>query len=267
MIKYKWRLTYKKGEDRMFDLTGKIALVTGGANGIGQGIVKTLAKAGAKVMICDIDEKSGQETAKEVGGEFHKLDVTDKNAAEQVVQDVLDKHERIDILAANTGIYPEVMIEDMTEEDWDKIQNINLKGMFFIAKPVLKAMKNQNYGRVILTSSITGDITGYPGGSIYGATKAGILGFMRSAAVEYAKFGITVNSVQPGMIATEGLKKQLGILSEKGAEAVPMKRLGEPEDIGATVCFFASEEAKYITGQSLVIDGGQIIPETPDVIL
>lgn len=251
----------------MFDLTGKVALVTGGANGIGQGIVKTLAKAGAKVMVCDVDKEAGEETAKEVGGEFHKLDVTDKDNAEQVVQDILAKHDRIDILAANAGIYPEVFIEDMTEDDWDKIQNINLKGVFFVVKPVLTAMKKQNYGRVILTSSITGDITGYPGGSIYGATKAGILGFMRSAALEYAKYGVTVNSIQPGMIATEGLKKQLGVLSEKGAEAVPMKRLGEPEDIGVAVCFFASKEAKYITGQSLVIDGGQIMPETPDVIL
>jgi|SRR5690625_2378138 len=251
----------------MFDLTGKIALVTGGANGIGKGIVNTLAKAGAKVMVCDIDEEAGEATAKEVGGEFHQLDVTDKNKAEQVVQDILAKHDKIDVLAANTGIYPEVLIEDMTEEDWDKIQNINLKGIFFVVKPVLKAMKKQNYGRVILTSSITGDITGYPGGSIYGATKAGILGFMRSAALEYAKYGITINAIQPGMIATEGLKKQLGVLSEKGAEAVPMKRLGEPEDVGVTVCFFASKEAKYITGQSLVIDGGQIMPETPDVIL
>ncbi len=251
----------------MFDLTNKIALVTGGANGIGKGIVETLAKAGAKVMIGDIDEEAGEKTAKEVGGEFYKLDVTDKNNAEQVVEDILGKHDRIDILAANTGIYPEVLIEDMTEEDWDKIQNINLKGIFFVVKPVLKAMKEQSYGRIILTSSITGDITGYPGGSIYGATKAGILGFMRSAALEYANYGVTVNAIQPGMIATEGLKKQLGILSEKGAEAVPMKRLGDPEDIGVAVCFFASEEAKYITGQSLVIDGGQILPETPDVIL
>lgn len=227
----------------MFDLTGKVALVTGGANGIGQGIVKTLAKAGAKVMVCDVDKEAGEETAKEVGGEFHKLDVTDKDNAEQVVQDILAKHDRIDILAANAGIYPEVFIEDMTEDDWDKIQNINLKGVFFVVKPVLTAMKKQNYGRVILTSSITGDITGYPGGSIYGATKAGILGFMRSAALEYAKYGVTVNSIQPGMIATEGLKKQLGVLSEKGAEAVPMKRLGEPEDIGVAVCFFASNGA------------------------
>src|SRR5699024_12473096 len=110
----------------MFDLTNKIAMVTGGANGIGQGIVKTLAKAGAKVMICDIDEEAGQATAKEVGGEFYKLDVTDKDKAEEVVQSVLSKHERIDILAANTRIYPEVMIEDMTEEDRYKIKSNNM---------------------------------------------------------------------------------------------------------------------------------------------
>lgn len=251
----------------MFDLTGKIALVTGGANGIGKGIVETLAKAGAKVMIGDIDEKAGEATAAAVAGEFYQLDVTDKNNADAVVEEILSKHKRIDILAANTGIYPEVTIEDMTEDDWEKVQSINLKGMFFVVKPVLKAMKAQNYGRVILTSSITGDITGYPGGALYGATKVAILGFMRSAALEYAKYGVTINAVQPGMIATEGLKKQLGVLSDKGAEAVPMKRLGEPEDIGVAVSFFASEEVRYITGQSLVIDGGQILPETPDVIL
>lgn len=250
----------------MFKLTNNIAIVTGGAHGIGEGIAHTLAKAGAKVMICDIDESAGKKVATAVNGEFYKLDVTDSQAAEHVVNSILEKHQKIDILAANTGIYPEVMIEDMTDADWEKIQSINLKGMFFIAKPVLTAMKAQQYGRVILTSSITGDITGYPGGAIYGATKAAILGFMRSAAVEYAQHNITVNSVQPGMIATESLKRELGILSEKGAAAVPMKRLGEPEDIGAAVCFFASQEAKYITGQSLVIDGGQILPETPDVI-
>lgn len=251
----------------MYKLKDQIALVTGGANGIGAGITRTLTKAGAKVMICDIDEEAGQRVAEEVKGEFYKLDVTDKSAAEKVVKEILDKHEKIDILAANTGIYPEVMIEEMTEEDWDTLQSINLKGMFFIAKPVLKAMKDQNYGRVILTSSITGDLTGFPGGAIYGATKAAVLGFMRSAAVEYAPYNITVNSVQPGMVLTESLKKELGVLSEKGAEAVPMKRLGKPEDIGAAVGFFASKEAEYITGQALVIDGGQTLPETPDVIL
>lgn len=251
---------------KIFDLKNNIAMVTGGANGIGKGIAETLTKAGAKVMICDIDEEAGRSTAEEINGDFFKLDVTDSANAEQVAEQILDKYERIDILAANTGIYPEVMIENMTEADWDKIQNINLKGLFFTAKPVLKAMKKQKYGRLILTSSITGDITGYPGGSIYGATKAGILGYMRNAAMEYAQYGVTVNAVQPGMIGTETLKKELGVLYDKGAEAVPMKRLGEPEDIGAAVAFFASKEAQYITAQSLVVDGGQIVPETPDVL-
>ncbi|MCD2138034.1 SDR family NAD(P)-dependent oxidoreductase [Salinicoccus halitifaciens] len=250
----------------MFDLTDNIAMVTGGANGIGKGIAETLTKAGAKVMICDIDEEAGEKTAEVIDGEFFRLDVTDPGNAERVVEEILEKYDKIDILAANTGIYPEVMIEDMTEEDWDKIQNINLKGLFFTAKPVLKAMKEQNYGRLILTSSITGDITGYPGGSIYGATKAGILGYMRNAAMEYAKYGVTVNAVQPGMVGTETLKKELGVLYDKGAESVPLKRLGKPEDIGAAVAFFASKEAGYITAQSLVVDGGQIVPETPDVL-
>jgi len=251
----------------MYKLTDRIALVTGGANGIGRGIVEMLAKAGAKVMIGDIDEDAGKKAAAEVNGEFYYLDVTSKDNANKVVQEILGKHGKIDILAANTGIYPEVMIEDMTEEDWETIQSINLKGIFFVAQPVLKAMKEQKYGRVILTSSISGDLTGFPGGAIYGATKAGILGFMRSAAIEYAPYGVTVNSVQPGMVLTESLKKELGVLSEKGADAVPLKRLGKPEDIGAAVGFFASEEAEYITGQAIVIDGGQTLPETPDMIL
>lgn len=250
----------------MFDLTGDIALVTGGSNGIGRGIVKSLSEAGAKVMIADIDVEAGTKVAQEFDGEFYELDVSDVEKADSVVSEILEKHDRIDILAANTGIYPEVLIEDMTESDWDHIQNINLKGMFFVAKPVLKAMKEQEYGRVILTSSITGDITGYPGGALYGATKAANLGFMRSLAVEYAKYGVTVNSIQPGMIATESLKKELGVLAEKGAKAVPLKRLGEPEDIGSAVTFFASREANYITGQGLVVDGGVTLPETPDVI-
>lgn len=250
----------------MFDLTGDIALVTGGSNGIGRGIVKSLSEAGAKVMIADIDVEAGEKVAQEFDGEFYELDVSDVEKADSVVSKILEKHDRIDILAANTGVYPEVLIEDMTESDWDHIQSINLKGMFFVAKPVLKAMKEQEYGRVILTSSITGDITGYPGGALYGATKAANLGFMRSLAVEYAKYGVTVNSIQPGMIATESLKKELGVLAEKGANAVPLKRLGEPEDIGSAVAFFASREANYITGQGLVVDGGVTLPETPDVI-
>ena len=128
-------------------------------------------------------------------------------------------------------------------------------------------MKKANYGRVIFTSSVTGPITGYPGWAHYGASKAAQLGFMRSAALEYAKYGITVNSVQPGNVLTEGLKAQGEEYLEGTKSIIPMHELGKPEDIGAAVAFFASDEAGYITGQSIVVDGGQILPEEPDGIL
>ena len=209
----------------MFNLDNQVAIVTGGANGIGQGIVKSLAKAGAKVIIADIDEENGQKVADEIDGDFMKLDVTDKKNAQFLVEDVVDKYGKIDILAANTGIYPDVKISEMTEEDWDKVFDINVKGMFFIVKPALEAMRENKYGRVIVTSSVTGPVTGYPGGSAYGASKAAILGFIKSAAMEYAKDNITINAVQPGVIATEGLKKQLSGLSEGAAEHIPMKTI------------------------------------------
>lgn len=251
----------------MFDLKEKVAIVTGGANGIGRGIVESLAKVGSKVIIADIDEENGQKLAEEVNGEFMKLDVTNKENATSLVNDVVEKYGKIDILAANTGIYPDVKINEMTEKDWDKVFDINLKGIFYIIKPVLKVMKENQYGRVVLTSSVTGPNTGYPGGAAYGASKAAILGFIKSVAMEYAKDNITINAVQPGVVATEGLKDQLSGLSEGAADYIPMKKLGDPEDIGTTVTFFASSEAKYITGQSLIVDGGQTLPESPDDIL
>ncbi|QLK86863.1 SDR family oxidoreductase [Staphylococcus sp. 17KM0847] len=251
----------------MIELSQQIALVTGGANGIGKGIVEALAQAGAKVIIGDIDSVQGQQTAKDVGGDFYELDVTDKARIEFVIADIIGKYERIDILASNTGVYPQIPIEKLTEDDWDYIQNVNLKGMFLMTQAVLNVMKAQGYGRVILTSSVTGPITGYPGWSHYGATKAGQLGFMRSAALEYAKYGITINAVQPGNVLTEGLKAQGEAYLEGTRKIIPTHALGEPFDIGYAVAFFASPQAKFITGQSLVIDGGQILPEEPDAII
>lgn len=246
----------------MFSLKDRVALVTGGANGIGTGVVKCLAKAGAKVIICDIDEENGNKIANEVDGDFYYLDVTDQARTEEIVEEVVENYQRLDILVANTGIYPEVLIKDMTEEDWDKTMDVNMKGMFYSVKAALKPMTKQKYGRIILMSSVTGDKVGYPGGAVYGASKAAALGFMRNLAVEVSRDGITVNSIQPGLIATEALK-DLGAVAG-GEEYIPVGRLGEPEDIGAAAVFFASEEAGYITGQGLVVDGGQILPETPD---
>lgn len=251
----------------MFKLTDQVALVTGGSNGIGKGIVEALSKAGAKVLIADLDEENGKKTAKEFNGHFYKLDISNQEEVNQVVEKIYDEHKKVDILASNIGIFPNDLLEDMTEEDWDRVFDVNVKGNFFITKPILKKMKEQEYGRVILTSSITGDITGYPGGAHYGASKSAQLGFIKSAALEYAKYGVTVNAVQPGVIGTESLKRELGVLYDKAADTVPTKTLGEPVDIGYAVLFLASKEAKYITGQSLVIDGGLVLPETPDVIL
>ncbi|ADC86364.1 MULTISPECIES: SDR family oxidoreductase [Staphylococcus] len=251
----------------MFKLTNQIALVTGGANGIGKGIAAALAQAGAKVIIGDIDDTRGKETARELNGDFIELDVTQHDQVKDVVDQIVAKYERIDILASNTGVYPQIDIESLTEADWDYIQNINLKGMFFVTQAVLKVMKAQRYGRVIITSSVTGPITGYPGWAHYGASKAGQLGFMRSAALEYAKYGITVNAVQPGNVLTDGLKAQGEAYLEGTRKIIPTHELGEPLDIGYAVTFFASQEAKFITGQSLVIDGGQLLPEEPDGVL
>lgn len=251
----------------MFKLTNQIALVTGGANGIGKGIAAALAQAGAKVIIGDIDDTRGKETARELNGDFIELDVTQHDQVKDVVDQIVAKYERIDILASNTGVYPQIDIESLTEADWDYIQNINQKGMFFVTQAVLKVMKAQRYGRVIITSSVTGPITGYPGWAHYGASKAGQLGFMRSAALEYAKYGITVNAVQPGNVLTDGLKAQGEAYLEGTRKIIPTHELGEPLDIGYAVTFFASQEAKFITGQSLVIDGGQLLPEEPDGVL
>ncbi|CAM3121138.1 SDR family NAD(P)-dependent oxidoreductase [Staphylococcus argensis] len=250
----------------MLDLTNQVALVTGGANGIGKGISESLAEAGAKVIIGDIDEEQGQKTAEALNGKFYKMDVTDKQAVQDIVDQIVQEFDKIDILASNTGVYPQIEIEDLTEEDWDYIQNINLKGMFFVTQAVLKEMKKQQYGRVIITSSVTGPITGYPGWAHYGATKAGQLGYMRSAALEYAKYGITVNAVQPGNVLTAGLQAQGEAYLDGTRKIIPTHELGEPADIGYAVSFFAAKEAKFITGQSLVVDGGQLLPEEPDAV-
>ena len=249
----------------MFDLAGEVALVTGGAKGIGKGIAKALKQARAKVLIGDVDRNKGKEVARELEGEFYYLDVTDKDRVEYVVQSIREKYGKLSILCSNAGIFPQVSIENMTEEDWDKVQNINAKGTFFVAQAALKYMKKQSYGRVILTSSITGPITGFSGWAHYGASKSAQLGFMRSAALEYAKYGITVNAIQPGNILTDGLIQAGEEYMRKMKEIIPVYTLGKPEDIGYTAVFLASREAGFITGQTIVVDGGQVLPETPNV--
>ncbi|WP_432692689.1 3-oxoacyl-ACP reductase FabG [Morganella morganii] len=251
----------------MFDLTGKIAVVSGGAKGIGRGIVTALKKGGATIVIADIDEKTGRATAAELGTDFIALDVTSQSQCRAVVSEIREKYGRLDILCSNTGIFPQCTIKSMTEQDWDTMQKVNVKGMFFLVQAALSVMEEQKYGRIVITSSITGPVTGFPGWGHYGASKAAQLGFMRSAALEYARLGITINAVQPGNILTEGLKAQGETYLNQMRATIPTHTLGEPEDIGYAAAFLASDEAKYITGQTIIIDGGQILPESPEALL
>ena len=251
----------------MFSLHHRTALVTGGTRGIGKGIATTLREAGAQVLIAGLEREEGERTAAEIGAHFVHLDVRSQASCIAAVDTAVQRFGKLDILCANAGIFPNTPLATMTEADWDATHAVNLKGTFFIVQAALKEMQARQYGRVVITSSITGPVTGFPGWAHYGASKAGQLGFMRSAALEYARFGITINAVMPGNILTEGLQAQGETYLAQMRAAIPTHTLGTPRDIGTATCFFASDEAAYITGQTLIIDGGQVLPESPEALL
>ena len=251
----------------MFSLKDQIAIVTGGANGIGKGIAAVLVKAGAQVVIADIDTQTGQQVADELGATFMALDVPDQAACQSGVKAVVERFGRLEVLCSNTGIFPQASLDSMTIENWEQMMNVNLRSTFFMVQAALPGMRERNYGRIVITSSITGAVTGYPGWSHYAASKAGQLGFMRSAALECAREGITINAVMPGNIRTAGLEAQGEAYLKEMADSIPVKSLGEPEDIGHAACFLASKEARFITGQTIIGDGGQILPESFEAIL
>jgi len=259
----------------MFEsIRGRSVLVTGGTKGIGKGIAAGFAQAGAQVMITGRDEASGGLAAEQLtaaaagmipaGGKvsYVRGDVSDPASCASMVAAAVGQHGGLDVVCCNAGIFPASPLAEMTPADLDEVLATNLKGTFFAVQAALPALKQSGHGRIILTSSITGPITGYAGWSHYGATKAGQLGFMRSAALELAKSNITVNAVMPGNIATEGLG-ELGADYQASMEAsIPLGRLGSVADIANAALFFASDEAGYITAQTLVVDGGQTVPES-----
>lgn len=251
----------------LFSLQGQTALVTGGAKGIGKGIATVLRRAGAEVIIADIDREHGEATAAVLGGHYQPLDVCAQDSCRAAIAAVVARFGALDILCSNTGIFPQKTLAEMNEADWDETHGINLKGTFFMVQAAAEAMRPRGYGRIVITSSITGPVTGFPGWSHYGASKAGQLGFMRSAALEYARFGITINAVMPGNVLSEGLKAQGETYLAQMRAAIPTHTLGTPEDIGYAACFLASREAAYITGQTIIIDGGQILPESAEALL
>ncbi len=249
-------------------LKGRSVLVTGGSKGIGKGIAKVFAGAGAKVAIVARHGDQAEAAAKDIGHGAIGIagDVTSLASMEKAVKAASDKHGGLDVLCANAGIFPSAKLEEMTSEQWDETVDTNLKGTFHSIKAAIPYLKKSNQGRVIITSSITGPVTGFPGWTHYGATKAGQLGFMRTACIELSKYGITVNAVMPGNIVTEGLAGMGEEYQRSMAASVPLKRLGSVEDIGYAALYFASKEAGYVTGQTIIVDGGQILPESLDAL-
>jgi 3-oxoacyl-[acyl-carrier protein] reductase len=244
-------------------VAGRSVVVTGGTRGIGKGIASVFARNGARVLITGRDERAARQTAAELPGEVSWIlaDTGKQEDCQRMAQVAADRLGGVDVLCANAGIFPGARIAELTGEQLDQILGTNLKGTVFAVQACLPALASSGHGRVIIISSITGPVTGHPGSAAYGASKAGQLGFMRTAAIELAPSGITVNAVLPGNIVTEGLAalgpEHLAAMSRP----IPLRRLGTLDEIGHTVLFLATDEAAYITGQTIVVDGGQVLPE------
>jgi 3-oxoacyl-[acyl-carrier protein] reductase len=248
-------------------ITGRTVLVTGGTKGIGKGIAGVFARAGANVVVSGRDAAAGEAAARDLsgnGGEvsFVAGDVGKAADCERVAEETASRHGGIDVVCANAGVFPDKKLAEMTEEDIDSIFATNVKGCMLTVKACLPHLERSGRGRVILTSSITGPITGFPGWSHYGATKAAQLGFIRTACIELAPKRITVNAVMPGNIESEGLEELGEDYLTQMTASIPLGRLGRVEEIGAAALFLATDEAAYITGQTIIVDGGQVVPES-----
>ncbi len=242
-------------------LTGKVAVVTGAGRGIGKEIAKTLAVQGAAVIVnyCGSAARAAEtvEEIEKLGGkaEAAQCDVSDFHKTGEWIQDVVKRYGKVDILVNNAGITRDGLLMRMSEEDFDAVMNTNLKGAFHCMRHVSRQMLKQKGGRIINISSVSG-IMGNAGQVNYAASKAGIIGMTKAAARELASRGITVNAVAPGFINTEMTEKLSDAVKEAAVAQIPFKTFGEAKDVAFAVAFLASEEARYITGQVLCVDGG-----------
>jgi 3-oxoacyl-[acyl-carrier protein] reductase len=244
------------------NLNGKIAIVTGAGHGIGKEIALNLARSGAEVVVTDVSDKIF-EVGKEiesVGSKAFpvKCDVTDAKEAVAIEDKVLGKYDRIDILVNNAGIYPQKPFLEMTNEDWNKVIGINLNGAFHCTKAVIPKMVEQKYGKIINIASIAGAVIGYMNLAHYSASKAGIVGFTKSLALEMAQYKININAIAPGPIDIGGIPAGSEMVQQI-IKTIPIGRMGLPIDIANLVVFLASDESSFITGQCIVCDGGSTI--------
>jgi 3-oxoacyl-[acyl-carrier protein] reductase len=241
------------------DLTSRVALVTGASRGIGRATALALARRGATVIAAARGDNAApvveQIRAAGLTGEALTLDVTDQASVDAGVAGLIERLGRIDILVSNAGITRDQLLLRMKREDWDAVLATNLTASFTICQAVLRPMLKQRGGRVIAISSVVGQM-GNAGQANYAASKAGLIGFCKSMAREVASRGITVNVVAPGLIETDMTKALTGASREDWAERIPLGRLGSPEDVAHAVCFLASDEASYITGHVLAVNGG-----------
>jgi 3-oxoacyl-[acyl-carrier protein] reductase len=247
-------------------LAGRTAIVIGAAQGIGHGIAERFLEEGAQVAIGDWKAEAGAAAAAALGRLgpvlFQQTDVSRPDSVASLAAAAQARFGRIDILVQNAGIYPLTLIEDIAPEEWDRVLGVNLKGCFLAAQACLPAMKAQRHGRMIFTASITGPRVSASGHGHYSASKAGITGFVRAAAIEFAAHGITVNAVEPGNIMTEGLKADRSADFIRAMErSIPVGRLGTPRDVAEAFLYLASDGAAFVTGTTIVVDGGQTLIE------
>ena len=254
------------------DLKGKVAVVTGSGQGIGEGIARVFSAAGAKVVVVDIVEKNAKRTVNTIldaGGEAivcHR-DIGSRTEVEAMIADTIHHYGRVDIMIHNAAVYPIIPIEDLDDSNWERTLTVNLTAGFRATQACLPYFRKQGGGRIIFTSSVTGPRVAMPGTAHYAASKGAINAFIKTAALEFGRENITVNGVEPGYILTSAMD----VLADpeelkEMARYIPKGHLGDVKDIANTMLFLASEEGGYITGQTIVVDGGSTLPESPVVL-